>query len=336
MKKACLFVSKPYQQNNIFQENDRRLNRDNCLAPFCSLRKRLATNEIDLSTQDINSAEASLFTIYNDVIIEPRRKNDYLLLMESEIIAPQNWNIKKWQEFRGVFTWSDQLVDGIRFHKVNFSNHFEQNISLSRADRARFCTMIIGNKTNSDPRELYSERRRVIQWFENNAPDDFDLYGMGWDRRFFSGSAKLLNRIPWFCKIGVKCPQSFMGFVDSKLETYRKYKFAICFENAKDISGYITEKIFDCLIAGVIPVYYGAPDILKFIPKQCFIDFRDFLDYRSLYQYMKTMSGKDYEDRLTSIELFLNSSQCSPYSDVFFANQITNIVLRDCGQNAKS
>jgi len=42
------------------------------------------------------------------------------------------------------------------------------------------------------------------------------------------------------------CPKekpytSYKGPFKSKIETLKPYKFSICFENAKDIPGYITE-----------------------------------------------------------------------------------------------
>jgi hypothetical protein len=61
-----------------------------------------------------------------------------------------------------------------------------------------------------------------------------------------------------------------------------KYKFSICYENARDTPGYITEKIFDCFFAGCVPIYWGANNITDHIPKECFIDKRDFEDYKVL------------------------------------------------------
>ena len=39
---------------------------------------------------------------------------------------------------------------------------------------------------------------------------------------------------------------------------------------------FITEKIFHAIIAGCVPIYLGAPNICKFIPKKTFVDLRDF------------------------------------------------------------
>ena len=43
--------------------------------------------------------------------------------------------------------------------------------------------MIASNKTvpHSSPLLLYSERIRTIRWLEKHAPQDFDLFGLGWD-----------------------------------------------------------------------------------------------------------------------------------------------------------
>ena len=55
----------------------------------------------------------------------------------------------------------------------------------------------------------------------------------------------------------------------------RKYRFSFCLENSIT-NGYISEKIFDCLYAGVIPLYLGAPNINNYVNKYCFIDLRKF------------------------------------------------------------
>jgi len=39
---------------------------------------------------------------------------------------------------------------------------------------------------------------------------------------------------------------------------YHKYKFALAFENIKDTIGGVSEKIYDCICAGIVPIYYGS------------------------------------------------------------------------------
>lgn len=72
----------------------------------------------------------------------------------------------------------------------------------------------------------------------------------------------------------------------SKLATIARYKFTLAFENSitKD---YVTEKFFDSLIAGSVPVYRGAPNINEFAPgERCFIDASRFPGARELAEYL--------------------------------------------------
>jgi hypothetical protein len=72
----------------------------------------------------------------------------------------------------------------------------------------------------------------------------------------------------------------------SKLETIAHYKFTLAFENAI-ARDYVTEKFYDPLIAGSIPVYLGAPNIEEFAPAdQCFINASDFCGPNALAQHL--------------------------------------------------
>jgi hypothetical protein len=91
----------------------------------------------------------------------------------------------------------------------------------------------------------------------------------------------------------------------TKLETIAKYKFTLAFENAIG-PDYVTEKFFDPLIAGSVPVYLGAPNIDLFAPgDRCYIDVRDFESPKSLAQYLTNLS----EDQCAYQDYFSWKSQ---------------------------
>jgi Glycosyltransferase family 10 (fucosyltransferase) C-term len=72
----------------------------------------------------------------------------------------------------------------------------------------------------------------------------------------------------------------------SKLDTIARYKFTLAFENSIS-ADYVTEKFFDALSAGSVPVYRGAPNIGDLAPGDgCFIDASQFRGPRELAEYL--------------------------------------------------
>jgi len=330
--KATFFTSSFYLNNGQFDISDRISNRDNCLYGFYLLKKRFEENGIILGTQDINSPSESQFVIYNEV---PKTKDifpdkdGYLLIFESKLIRPDNWNMKNHKYFKKIFTWNDEFVDGKKYIKYCWPNKILQELDINIKKKTKLCTMIVANKFKSHPLELYTERVKAIRWFEQNHPEDFDLYGMGWDKYHFKGALSQLNRFEVLTKFLKPKYPLYRGTVKSKREVLQKYKFAICYENARGISGYITEKIFDCFFAGCVPVYWGAPNVAEYIPENTFIDRRKFRTYNKLYSYLKNMPNKEYSDYLDAIKNFIRSDKIYLFSAECFAETITREVLKD-------
>lgn len=77
---------------------------------------------------------------------------------------------------------------------------------------------------------------------------------------------------------------------ETKMDTIAEYTFTIAFENAV-ARDYVTEKFYDPLIAGSVPVYLGAPNIGDFSPgDRCFINASDWDDPESLARYLLSVS----------------------------------------------
>ncbi|MGJ0372852.1 glycosyltransferase family 10 [Aliarcobacter cryaerophilus] len=332
MKKACIVVSKSYQNNKLFDLNDKIINRDNCMYPFWLLKQEFKKYGYELATQDIHSIEESQIVIYNEMPKILPKKDDiqksYLLIFESELIRPDNWNLKNHKYFNKIFTWKDDIIDNKKYFKFNFAQEIPKTINKEVSKKEKLCTLIAGNKKVNHPFELYSKRIEAIRWFEKNHPNDFDFYGIGWDEfRSENKYVNILLRKSKLSKIFKPSFSSYKGKVDSKKEVLEKYKFAICYENARDISGYITEKIFDCFFAGCVPIYWGANNITEHIPKDCFIDKRKFDSYEELSKYIKNISDEEYMNYLDNIEIFLNSEKAYKFSSECFAKTIVENIL---------
>jgi hypothetical protein len=78
----------------------------------------------------------------------------------------------------------------------------------------------------------------------------------------------------------------------SKIQTIPRYKFTLAFENSFG-PDYVTEKFFQPLASGSVPVYLGAPNIEDFAPgEHCFINVADFPEPKALAAYL-TAVGND-------------------------------------------
>ena len=122
---------------------------------------------------------------------------------------------------------------------------------------------------------------------------------------------------------------SWKGAVLNKQEVLLHSRFSIVYENIKGLKGYITEKIFDAFVAGNVPIYWGASDIESYIPKECFIDRRDFNNHSQLYSLLKNMTEKKYLEYQSSIKDFLDNKSelfsCEKFADVISSKIIEKI-----------
>jgi hypothetical protein len=66
----------------------------------------------------------------------------------------------------------------------------------------------------------------------------------------------------------------------------RRYKFYLAFENSNE-PDYVSEKIYNALAEGVVPVYMGAPNIAEYTPANSYINVADFETPAALAAYLK-------------------------------------------------
>ena len=218
------------------------------------LGHRVAT----IDTDDLQRFDAVVFsdhpTILNPYLRQLRRWPDkklYLFIAENPANRPDNYWRWNHRPFHKVFTWNPKLVDGKKYFRFYLPNRIPSPFTINPAEKTGFCVTIASQKYNSHPRELYTERVRAIRWFERQHPAEFDLYGTQWDRVY--SRSLLVNML--LQKIYASFPKRFhaakfpswKGTVPGKNAVLRKYKFSICYENAV-FPGYITEKLFDCLL----------------------------------------------------------------------------------------
>jgi len=304
--------------------------------PFRVLREKLHLNGHNLDTIDMRPLES--FDGFIFVEIPPHdtlfrriialNKPLYAIVFECPVIMPSSWRMETHYYFDKIFTW-DASLSGERYVLFHWPNNFSEPVRTVPFDaRKRLVCIFATRKWSTHPLELYSERLRAIDWFNQYHHEEMDLFGWGWSPSVRKKTKEFLLNMVRDIKGCKKSPWSWTkyrvhkGYAERKLETMRDYKFSICYENAREIPGYITEKIFDCFLAGVVPVYLGWSGVEKFIPRECYVDKKEFGDYESLYRYISSMEESEYNGYLAAINKFLQG----PQSDLFDANAFAEIV----------
>jgi len=236
-----------------------------------------------------------------------------LFQVEPSVVTPYPYkNLKKLgKAYNSIYLTSK--VEGYNYFHMPQMDEGPIEPYFSNKDR-NFLVMANSNKKPlSRNNELYGERLKALRYFSRS--NQIDLYGAYWDRPLF---------FPYtFYKKDID--KVYKGFAENKLEMMSRYEFAICFEN-EIAPGWVTEKIFDCFLAGTIPIYYGAPNITDYIPSECFIDFREFKGYSDLENYLKALTVKDLERYRESAKSYYRSDKFREFSKERIAKIVVDAV----------
>lgn len=239
----------------------------------------------------------------SDLADRPKEKM-ILFTWEPPTVQEELHDPKMHAYFGKIFTWDDDLVDNKRYFKFCYPVLRSRLEKIPSFEEKKFCTMVARRLTSKYPKQLYKERENTARFFEDKR-GEFDLYGANWKKKKY---------------------KNWQGTVPDKIETIKNYKYCICYENTKDIKGYITEKIFDCFAAGVVPVYWGASNVTDYIPADCFIDRRQFKDNKEMYKFLKKIKKEEYEKYLDATAAFLKSEKAKVFSEENFLRTFMKVV----------
>ncbi|MEQ1525781.1 MAG: glycosyltransferase family 10 [Gallionella sp.] len=117
----------------------------------------------------------------------------------------------------------------------------------------------------------------------------------------------------------------FKGSCNNKHELLSRYKFTIAYENTA-YPGYVTEKIIDAMVAGSVPLYLGAPDIIEQLPAEAFIDARAFSSPEAITAYLAQMTESEAITKIAAGQKFLQSSQGQRHTYEGFAEWIVSLA----------
>lgn len=316
LKFAVIPWSSAFMKDKMFDVMDLTINRDHLMEPFREMQLEFERQGDELHTidyYDVEQIDYFLFFVIDwEVVLKVIHmgKADCMIYCNAEPPVVDMTNCpagyRKLQRiFPYILTWNRDWVDNKTIFKRNIPYFFENNIKNVVFEERRLLTGISGNKHSKHIDELYSERERVYSFFEENYPDDFIFYGTGWDK---------------------KSHPCYGGRVENKSEVYHQFKFAICFENMKNVKDYVTEKIWDCLCSGIVPIYAGAENIYEYIPRDCYIDYFEFKNCEELADFLLKMEEEEYQKYLAAAQRLLETDIKNYFSGSEYASCIYSAI----------
>ncbi len=360
----AIYIDPPSQHfygDRLFDSGTVQYGGADLLAPYVLVRDYFTSHGVPVHTADLfeaGQAEINVYISLGDLSRYRKlaRRDDVVasafFAMECPIVEPRIYRAlpKVKQFFRRIMTWSDSTAllpftgERVECEQFRWPQSREQVLEevWNKVDRD-LLVMINANKL---PRlyhnELYTERLRAVEYFHRFG--EIDLYGPNWTRMpnrvgatFIPASARRAYRIFWEWRqrrwpdpLYAAAAQASRGVAESKLETLGRYTFAICFENMI-LKGWITEKIFDCLFAGTVPIYWGAPDIDSWVPPECFIDMRRFHNYDQLRDFLRRLRPSDVIHYREAGREYLESKRFDPFRSRNFLRLFQRIVREDTG-----
>lgn len=339
MEKVVIFdIGNPKIKNNQIFDRAFAYTISHTLLPLCYLYEEAKKNGITFITPDIflnnpkSFKDKRVFLISHLINSGTEKLIKFgaipliLLCQESPFIATRFYvNLRKYSE---LFKYSmlfpsmkKRVSNRTHFIPTLFPQFFSnEQFEIMPFYKKKYITYIASNKEvknflkiilikilyGFNVKMIYPFRKKIIKFLSQR--NDFDLYGKGWTS----------ETSPYIKKV-------YKGEVIDKEKKLREYKFVLCLENSI-FPGNITEKIFDCFFALSIPVYLGAPDINKYIPKNTFIDINDFKNLKELESYLNTIDESTYNTYIENIKKFLHSDQYIKFSHQKFAETIINLI----------
>jgi hypothetical protein len=100
----------------------------------------------------------------------------------------------------------------------------------------------------------------------------------------------------------------------------------LCYENIREEPGYITEKIFDCMRAGCVPIYWGAPNITEYVDPGAFIDRRKFKSDSELEAFLLSINEHEYERLQKAMQDYLQSELFAKFLPPAYADTIIHAL----------
>ncbi len=219
----------------------------------------------------INTIDSTVLSLGQRVIFFFHEPKDYAHLYQTTI----DWNRIEKTKLQVIshlpieifITNPENIVHHRSIPYVHF-HHMATHEELKTLDGIERKKLICSITSGFSGIPGYQKRRDFIQKL-SLSNTEFDLFG-----KFSKHSSAL---------------PPYRGPCLTKWKTLKDYRYNLVIENSED-EHYISEKIFDALICGCMPIYFGNSKIFEIIPKEWFyyLPTLDEAEIGKLNQFLKT------------------------------------------------
>jgi hypothetical protein len=104
-------------------------------------------------------------------------------------------------------------------------------------------------------------------------------------------------------------------YLDDAVDRYRDYRFVLALESEAH-HGYVTEKLVNAMLAGAIPIYWGAPDVGEHFDDRSFVDIDLFDNVAECVAYIARLDSDEEAYRSMRRRAWLRHDKLNDYLDL--------------------
>ena len=279
-----------------------------------------------------------------------------LYILESPAHHPGQFSVRNYDCFDYVITYNKSLEDNrkIFYCPIPFDDLSDDDLSwITPWNKRRVLTVVSGRKKAGffvDSGSGYLHRfgvrglgepwhtpfpRLLTQWngyqydLRNKLVHEldvclgfssiFDVYGNGWN-------GEPIGYWERFVKGPPSIAASKGAYNGDKLKLLSGYRYTLVIENWIGSECYLSEKLFEALSAGCIPIYWGDRSVSSLLPDEVFINGSRFCSARDIINFLHRETREEWSKRLSAINHFKNSQIYKTRSPEGFAKKFVVIL----------
>ena len=286
--------------------------------------------KIEFSNKNFENSDFNFVFDYSGSKSALPGKKNILVILEPRSVNPFQYQQKNLRKFDLVVPGSKARATTLGLS--DFINCPVRFLPAFKEINERNLDFVIfnANKFSANPNSLYGTRRKFSRYLFSTR-QNYALFGLDWR---MSKQKELRERV-WairkeimtLSKPNLKeaCSDFFYMYPEykgapvNKQEVLKNAKFAVIVENEAD---YISEKVFDAIFSGCVPLYVG-PNLNEHESlNRCVVQIGS--NIKSLRGFVENYSEDLYQEKFSNILNAINNSDC--FSEFSFKENVDKLL----------